>query len=84
MPGPTETEFFERADMLDTKVGSGEKDSAALVAEQAFKGMMDGDERVEAGSLSSKLQGRVSRFLPDALKSKAHAKMAEPGSGAGS
>jgi hypothetical protein len=22
MPGPTETEFFERADMLDTKVGA--------------------------------------------------------------
>lgn len=25
MPGPTETEFFERADVLDTKVGAGEK-----------------------------------------------------------
>jgi uncharacterized protein len=24
MPGPTETEFFERADMLDTKVGAGD------------------------------------------------------------
>jgi short-subunit dehydrogenase len=27
MPGATETEFFARADMLDTKVGSEEKDS---------------------------------------------------------
>jgi short-subunit dehydrogenase len=26
MPGATETDFFERADMLDTKVGQGKKD----------------------------------------------------------
>jgi short-subunit dehydrogenase len=32
MPGATETEFFKRADMLDTKVGSGEKDNPAMVA----------------------------------------------------
>jgi uncharacterized protein len=80
MPGPTDTEFFERADMLDTKVGSGDKDDPAQVAEQAFEGMMSGDERVEAGSANSKLQGRMSRVLPDSLKAKAHAKMAEPGS----
>jgi short-subunit dehydrogenase len=80
MPGPTDTEFFEKADMLDTKVGSGDKDDPALVAEQAFEGMMNGDERVAAGSLSSRMQGRVSRFIPDALKAKAHARMARPGS----
>jgi short-subunit dehydrogenase len=80
MPGPTDTEFFERADMLDTRIGAGHKDEAAQVAEQAFSGMMSGDERVEAGGLMSKMQGRFSRVLPDALKSKAHAKMAEPGS----
>jgi short-subunit dehydrogenase len=80
MPGPTDTEFFERADMLDTKVGSGSKDDPALVAEQAFKGMMDGEERVEAGGFSSRMQGRASRFIPDAVKAKAHARMARPGS----
>jgi short-subunit dehydrogenase len=80
MPGPTETHFFERADMLDTRVGAGDKDDASLVAEQAFEGMMAGDERVEAGSMKSRLQGRVSRILPDSVKAKAHAKMAEPGS----
>ena len=32
MPGPTDTEFFERADMLDTKVGAGDKDDPADVA----------------------------------------------------
>jgi short-subunit dehydrogenase len=33
MPGATETDFFERADMLDTKVGSAKKDDSAMVAE---------------------------------------------------
>jgi len=81
MPGPTDTEFFERADMLDTKIGSGDKDDPAQVAEQAFKGLMNGDERVRGGSLNSRLQGAVSRVLPDSLKAKAHAAMAKPGSG---
>jgi short-subunit dehydrogenase len=32
MPGATETEFFERADMIDTKVGQSKKDDPADVA----------------------------------------------------
>jgi hypothetical protein len=32
MPSATETEVFKRADMLDTKVGSGEKDDPGMVA----------------------------------------------------
>jgi short-subunit dehydrogenase len=36
MPGATETEFFARADMLDTKVGQGKKDDAADVARTGF------------------------------------------------
>jgi hypothetical protein len=43
MPGATETEFFERADMLDTKVGQGKKDDPADVAATGFKAMMKGE-----------------------------------------
>ena len=79
MPGPTETEFFERADMLDTRVGeSDSKDDAALVAEQGFEALMAGKERAVAGSLSTRLQNRGSRFIPDAIKSKMHRGLAEP------
>ena len=82
MPGPTETEFFERADMLDTRVGSSDaKDDAADVARDGFEALMAGKERVESASLMTKLQGRGSRFLPDSVKAKAHRGMAEPGSG---
>jgi short-subunit dehydrogenase len=81
MPGPTDTEFFERADMLDTKVGSGSKDDPADVARDGFKALMNGDERVVSHSLSTKLQGRGSRLIPDRVKAMMHRRMAKPGSG---
>ncbi len=49
MPGATETEFFERADMMDTKVGTSKKDDAADVAETGFKAMMKGTGDVVTG-----------------------------------
>src|SRR5215203_2058739 len=63
MPGPTETEFFERADMLDTRVGASDKDDPEDVARAGFEALMDGKERVVAASLSTKLQGRGRRLL---------------------
>jgi short-subunit dehydrogenase len=80
MPGPTETNFFHRAGMDDTKIGASEKDDPAQVAEQGMKALLDGDEKVVAGSLKTKAQGVASNVLPDSLKAKAHKKMAEPGS----
>ena len=80
MPGPTDTEFFERADMLDTKVGASEsKDDPEDVARDGFEALMAGKERVVSHSLSTKLQGRSSRFLPDSAKAELHRRQAEPG-----
>jgi short-subunit dehydrogenase len=80
MPGPTETEFFERAEMLDTKLGAGEKDDPADVARDGFEALMDGKERVVSHSLQTKAQGIGSRVLPDSIKAGMHRKMAQPGS----
>jgi uncharacterized protein len=81
MPGPTETEFFERADLEDTRVGASDnKDDPGQVAEQGFEALMNGDEQVVAGSLTTKLMGRSGRFVPDSVKAEMHRKMAEPGS----
>ncbi len=80
MPGPTDTEFFERADMLDTKLGTSDQDDPADVARDGFEALMNGDERVVSHSLSTKAQGRGSRLMPDAVKAEMHRKMAEPGS----
>jgi uncharacterized protein len=81
MPGPTDTEFFERANMEGTKVGDGSKDDPADVARAGYEALMNGDERVVASSLSTKLQGRFSRLLPDSVKAAMHASMAKPGTG---
>jgi uncharacterized protein len=80
MPGPTETDFFRRADMEDTKIGAASKDDPAQVAKQGFEALMKGERRVVAASLSTKLQEGVGKVVPDALKAKAHRRMAEPGS----
>ncbi|MFL5923317.1 MAG: SDR family NAD(P)-dependent oxidoreductase, partial [Gaiellaceae bacterium] len=80
MPGPTETEFFERADMLDTKVGTDDKDDPADVAKDGFEALMAGKERVVSHSPKTKAQGRASRFMPDSAKAAMHRGMAEPGS----
>jgi short-subunit dehydrogenase len=81
MPGPTETNFFHRADMDDTKVGTSAKDDPAQVAAQGFEALMKGTDKLVAGSVGTKAQGVANKVLPDKLKSAAHRRMAEPGSG---
>jgi uncharacterized protein len=82
MPGPTDTNFFARAGMLDTKVGAGDKDDPAQVAEQGFKALMEGDDHIVAGSVKNKAQVLAGKVLPDTIKAEMHRNMAEPGSGA--
>ncbi len=53
MPGPTDTEFFERGDLMDTKLGQGPKDDPAQVAKQGFEAMMAGRDKVLGGSVMS-------------------------------
>jgi short-subunit dehydrogenase len=80
MPGPTETEFFERADMMDTKVGQSKKDDPADVAKIGFDAMMRGDGDVVSG-WKNKLQSAIATLTPSGLLAEQHRKMAEPGSG---
>ena len=78
MPGATETEFFERADMLDTKVGTEKKMPADEVARQGFDAMMRGDGDVVTG-WQNKLQAALSHVLPSTTTAEMHRKMAAPG-----
>jgi short-subunit dehydrogenase len=80
MPGPTDTQFFDRAEMLDTNVGASKKDDPAVVAKQGFEALMKGKEKVVAGSMKTKVQGAASKVMPDSAKAQMHRKMAEPGS----
>jgi short-subunit dehydrogenase len=78
MPGATDTEFFERADMEDTKVGSGKKDDPADVAKAGFEAMMKGEGEVITG-LKNKLQVAASHVTPTDMLAEQHRKQAEPG-----
>jgi short-subunit dehydrogenase len=78
MPGATDTEFFARADMLDTKVGSEEKDDAAMVAKTGFEALMKGEGDVVSG-WKNKIQSSVANVTPAESLAKQHRKMAEPG-----
>ena len=80
MPGATETEFFERAGMQDTKVGSNEKDDPAEVAREGFEALMSGKDHVVAGSFKNKLQAAAGNILPDPAVAQMHRQQSEPGS----
>ena len=80
MPGATETDFFERADLLDTKVGQAKKDDPADVARVGFDAMMRGAGDVVSG-WKNKLQSAIANVTPAGVLAEQHRKMAEPGSG---
>ena len=78
MPGATETEFFERADLMDTKLGTAKKDDPAEVAETGFKAMMKGDGDVVTG-WHNKLQTAIASVTPSGVLAAMHGRMAQPG-----
>jgi short-subunit dehydrogenase len=80
MPGATETEFFARADLLDTAIGQGRKDDAADVARVGFKAMKNGEGDVVSG-WHNKLQSAIANITPASVLAEVHRKKAAPGSG---
>jgi short-subunit dehydrogenase len=79
-PGPTNTNFFHRAGMDDTKVGSEGKytNDPRDVARQGYEALMDGKDHIFASSMKTKMEGELGKFVPDSLKAEQHRKMAEP------
>ncbi len=79
-PGATDTEFFERADMLDTKVGQQKKDDPADVAKTGFDAMMKGEGDVVSG-FKNKVQVAMSGVMSEDRLAEQGRKINEPGSG---
>ena len=79
-PGATDTNFFERAGMQDTKVAVSEKDDPADVAREGFEAMMAGKGHVVTG-FKNKVQSTLAQVLPEGVKAQQHRKQTEPGSG---
>lgn len=80
MPGATDTEFFERAGMEDTKVGTMKKDDPAMVAQVGYDAMMSGEAEVVSG-WKNKLQTTIANVTPGPILAEMHRKQAEPGTG---
>ncbi len=68
-PGPTETEFFERADMMQTALKKGNTMSSKKVAEIGYKAMMKGKSTKIAG-FANWLLIFSTRFSPRRLMAK--------------
>ncbi|MCZ3374751.1 SDR family NAD(P)-dependent oxidoreductase [Rhizobium sp. AG207R] len=79
MPGATDTNFFKRADLMDTEIGHAKKDNPAEVARIGFDAMMDGEADVVSG-WKNKLQAAVANITPASILAHQHAKTARPGS----
>ncbi len=79
MPGVTATDFFERADMMDTKFGTQKKDDPGDVAKIGFNAMMKGEGDVVPG-WHNKMQSAMANLLPAGATAEVHRKLAEPGS----
>jgi short-subunit dehydrogenase len=77
LPGPTDTEFFVRADMLDTRVGQMHKADPAKVARIGFDAMLRGEADVVAGWMN-KVEAVASKVAPAKVVAKVHRKLAEP------
>jgi short-subunit dehydrogenase len=77
-PGPTDTNFFARADMLNTPAGQASKDDPAKVAQDGFDALMAGRDHVVAGSLKNNMQAGVARFASETQRAKMHAKQTKP------
>ena len=79
-PGPTDTDFFHRAGMDNTEVGTkGKKQSQPDdVARQGIDALLAGKDHVYAASAKTKMQGAVANAIPGSVKGAMHEKMAKP------
>ena len=82
-PGPTDTNFFHRAGMDDTKTGAeaSKQNKPADVAREGFEALMAGkDSVVGSTTFMTKVQGVLNEILPETTKADQHAPKSEPGS----
>lgn len=77
-PGATDTNFFHRAGMLNTKVGQAPKDDPAKVAQQGFDALMAGKDHVLGGSVKNKIQATMAKFMSEPMAAKAQGIQSKP------
>ena len=76
MPGPTDTEFFDKAQLSDADIAK-KRDSAEKVAKDGYEALMKGEEKVVAGSLMNKVQAKTAALIPDSAKAAVHGRLTQ-------
>ena len=77
-PGATDTDFFNKATMQESKIVDGKLSDPAKVAKDGYRALMEGDDKVVSG-LMNKVLIAGSNILPDTMLAKQMDKMQEPG-----
>ena len=77
MPGATDTDFFEKADMEDTSVAQGSKDDPADVAKEAFEALMSESSQVVTGT-ANKVRAGMTHLAPDTTLAQMNRGQARP------
>ena len=77
LPGATDTDFFAKADMLDSKAVQGELSDPADVAKDGYEALHAGKDMVVSG-FKNKLNVAMGNVTPDHLQADMMGKMQEP------
>ena len=79
-PGPTDTDFFHRAGMDNTRSAhpARKRASPRMWRKQGIEALLDGKDHVYAASLKTKVEGAVANVAPGSVKGAMHEKMAKP------
>jgi len=77
MPGPTDTDFFDRAGLDGAVVDSMSKDDPADVARDGIDALMDGEDHIVAHSWRNKAQAALLKGMPEPAKAATHAQLSK-------
>jgi len=78
LPGPTDTDFFKKAEMEDTvMVQEAGLSDPAKVAKDGYEALMSGESKIISG-LKNKIQVAMSNVVPDSAVAKMVEKQMEP------
>jgi uncharacterized protein len=77
LPGATDTDFFNKADMNDSKILETKLSKPEEVAKDGYEALMSGDDKIVSG-LKNKAQVAMAGVLPDSVSSELMRKQQKP------
>jgi short-subunit dehydrogenase len=76
-PGATDTDFFNKADMQESKITDSKMSDPAKVAKDGYQALMKGDDKVVSG-LKNKVMVAASNVMPDTMLAEQMNKQQQP------